>query len=185
MNTYDGLLASLEVSPQLAWQVAQRFAGAMAGNPDHCGLKMLDSQFQPPCGREQGEALALDFGGTNLRFLLIRVNNRSFQVLKQKVVSIRPEHGGWNLPARLLMGSSCSILSPPSCRNSPIPAHPTSWGIASFPFMQISRNSGLLLEWTKEIKTGSGGTRCQPYAQPGLAAQGLTIFSRWLSLTIR
>jgi len=154
MNTYDGLLASLEVSPQLAWQVSQRFAGAMAGNPDHCGLKMLDSQFQPPCGREQGEALALDFGGTNLRFLLIRVNNRSFQVLKQKVVSIRPEHGGWNLASEAVDGEQLFDFIAAQLQEFADPGTPYQLGHCfSFPFMQISRNSGLLLEWTKEIKT--------------------------------
>jgi len=154
MGTYDEALRALCVSPQLARQVAQRFADAMAGANDRCGLKMLDSQFQTPCGLEQGEALALDFGGTNLRFFLIGLNNRSFQVLKEKVVSIRPGHGGWNLTSEAVDGEQLFDFIAAQLQEFTSPNRTYRLGHCfSFPFRPLSRNSGLLLEWTKEIKT--------------------------------
>ncbi len=154
MGPYDELLAALCVSPQLARQVAQRFADAMAGANDRCGLKMLDSQFQPPCGLEQGEALALDFGGTNLRFFLIGLNNRSFQVLKEKVVSIRPGQGGWNLASEVVDGEQLFDFIAAQLQEFAATDRTYRLGHCfSFPFRQLSRNSGLLQEWTKEIKT--------------------------------
>ena len=154
MSHFDDLLAALSVPPQLARQVAQRFADAMAAAHDRCGLKMLDSHFQPPCAQEQGEALALDFGGTNLRFFLIRLNNRSFQVLKEKVVSLRPGHGGWNMASEAVDGEQLFDFIAAQLQEFAAPDRTYRLGHCfSFPFRQLSRNSGLLLEWTKEIKT--------------------------------
>lgn len=47
-------------------------------------LRMLKSYIGLPTGKEQGEYLALDFGGTNLRVVLIRLEgDGKFEVLKK------------------------------------------------------------------------------------------------------
>lgn len=47
-------------------------------------LRMLKSYIQLPTGKEKGEYLALDFGGTNLRTALIRLDGSgSYEVLKK------------------------------------------------------------------------------------------------------
>ncbi|MEQ8201158.1 MAG: hexokinase [Syntrophomonadaceae bacterium] len=154
MSLYDEILASLQVSPQLVRQVAGQFAAALSGVSGRCGLKMLDSRFRPPSGREQGEALALDFGGTNLGLFLVKLDSRSFRILKQKVVSIRPGHSGPDLAAEAADGEQLFDYIAAQLEGFVSPGRPYRLGHCfSFPFRQLSRNSGLLLEWTKEIKT--------------------------------
>lgn len=47
-------------------------------------LRMLPSYIGLPTGKETGEYLALDFGGTNLRVVLIRLDGEGkFEVIKK------------------------------------------------------------------------------------------------------
>ena len=51
-------------------------------NPDESSLRMLKSYLGLPSGKETGEYLALDFGGTNLRVLRIKLMGEGkFEVL--------------------------------------------------------------------------------------------------------
>ena len=53
-------------------------------NPDDSSLRMLKSYVGLPDGSEQGEYLALDFGGTNVRVLRIALQGKGqFKVLKK------------------------------------------------------------------------------------------------------
>ena len=52
--------------------------------PEDSSLKMLHSYLTLPTGDEEGDYLALDFGGTNLRVLLIRLLGKGkYEVLKK------------------------------------------------------------------------------------------------------
>lgn len=175
MSRYDEILASLDVSPQLVGRLAERFSQALSGSSDHCGLKMLDSRFQRPTGLERGEALALDFGGTNLRLSLIRLEERSFQVLKEKVVSIKDNRWGQNLAAESVDGEQLFDYIAAEMETFVTDRRDYRLGHCfSFPFRPLSVNSGLLLEWTKEIKTrGVVGRDVNHLLREALARRGL------------
>ena len=58
-------------------------------NPDESSLRMLKSYVGLPTGEEKGEYLALDFGGTNVRVLRIRLDGHGkFEVLKLSLIHI-------------------------------------------------------------------------------------------------
>ncbi len=67
--------------------IAAAFRYDIEGGIDDTGessLRMLKSYIGLPTGEEKGEYLALDFGGTNLRVVLIRLDgNGKFEVLKK------------------------------------------------------------------------------------------------------
>ena len=55
-------------------------------------LAMLDSFFTVPTGRETGVFLTIDFGGTNLRINMVKLNgDRTFSVLKDFKMPLRTE----------------------------------------------------------------------------------------------
>ena len=59
-------------------------------NPDESSLRMLKSYVGLPTGEETGEYLALDFGGTNVRVLRIRLDGHGkFEVLKKVAKPLR------------------------------------------------------------------------------------------------
>ncbi len=93
---YKDILKSLTVSPEKVLSIASAFKSALSNRPDVCGLKLLDSTCTRPAGEEQAEVLALDFGGTNLRLLLIRLKgNRTYGVLKEHIISLK--HNRWGI----------------------------------------------------------------------------------------
>ena len=49
-------------------------AGGVSGD-DQSSLRMLPAYIDLPTGREEGDALALDFGGTNVRARLYHLEN--------------------------------------------------------------------------------------------------------------
>jgi len=65
----------LDLTSEALQQVAARFEAAMrdglAGRPS--SLRMLPSYITRPTGDERGEAIAIDFGGTNVRILKVRL----------------------------------------------------------------------------------------------------------------
>ncbi|MDD4776581.1 MAG: hexokinase, partial [Syntrophomonas sp.] len=114
-----------------------------------------DSHFGRPSGAERGEALALDFGGSNLRLSRIRLRDRSFQTLQTKVINLRHNRLGQDLTAAAVDGPQ--LFDYIAAEIDAFAAGDPSIGLGhcfSFPFQAQDRNSGTLLEWTKEIKTG-------------------------------
>ncbi|MCR5757867.1 MAG: hexokinase [Selenomonas sp.] len=61
-------------------------------NPEESSLRMLKSYLGLPSGKETGEYLALDFGGTNLRVLRIKLLGQGqFEVLKKVAKPLKVE----------------------------------------------------------------------------------------------
>lgn len=59
-------------------------------DPDQSSLRMLKSYLALPTGKEKGDYLALDFGGTNVRALLIRLKGAGeYEVLKKVAKPLR------------------------------------------------------------------------------------------------
>ncbi|MBQ5503385.1 MAG: hexokinase, partial [Selenomonas sp.] len=61
-------------------------------DPDLSSLRMLKSYVGLPTGKETGEYLALDFGGTNLRVLRIKLMGQGkFEILKKVAKPLKVE----------------------------------------------------------------------------------------------
>ena len=84
-------------------------------DPEESSLRMLKSYIGLPTRREQGEYLALDFGGTNVRVLLIRLEgDGKFEVLRKVARSRSSCPVPITTSPRTPRRSRCSTSSPVS-----------------------------------------------------------------------
>ncbi len=152
---YRSIIKSLTVSPAMVSSVASVFKSALLSRPDSCGLKLLDSCFSYPTGQENGEVLALDFGGTNLRIILVRLNgNRTYDLLKEQIINLNENRSGINLTAASSSGEQ--LFDYIAYEIGEFAGGNMDYLLGhcfSFPFRQLSPKSAILLEWTKEIRT--------------------------------
>ena len=158
--------------------VADRFAEEMenglAGKSSR--LKMLPSFVDKPTGQEAGEYLVLDFGGTNLRLLAIRLQgNRTFQVLRQVTWPLHNRELGIDLTSATMNGAEL-FGSIATAIGEFVPTG--EWRLAhtfSFPCRQFGINHAELIRWTKEIRTsGVEGENINRLLTTALVQQGLT-----------
>lgn len=114
-------------------------------------LAMIDSFAVKPTGREKGEFLAVDIGGTNLRVLAIELKGarrHSKPIIKKFPLSrshIKNDSG-------VLFGFLAQSIDR-FLRSARLPRNSDYrlGFIFSFPVMQRSIDSGLLIKWTKEF----------------------------------
>jgi hexokinase len=159
-------------------QVAAEFEAAMrnglAGRPG--SLQMLPSYISRPTGDEQGEAVAIDFGGTNVRILKVRLAAGRVECGEPEKFSLKDPNGAYDFTreqtraedlfdfiarrvAKLLAGDSTDL-----------PLGHTF----SFPCRQEGLNRAVLIHWTKEIRTsGVEGRDVTPLLAGALQRQGL------------
>ena len=82
----EALRADFELPRATLSAIADDFAEAMrdglAGRPS--SLRMLPSFLGPPTGAEHGAVLAIDFGGTNVRVLLVTLRGRGSELIVQQ-----------------------------------------------------------------------------------------------------
>lgn len=151
------LIESLSMSPDKVLFVADKFKKALVGGPSACGLKLIDSTFKKPSGHEQGEVLVLDFGGTNLRLLLVELKgNRDYRIVNQHVANLRQPHSGIDLTSESAGAEDLFDYIAGEVEHFIDAGRNYQLGQSfSFPTRQINSNSAILLEWTKEIKTRS------------------------------
>lgn len=146
----------LEIDADNLREIAKDFclemkASAAGGNSS---LQMLPSYLRLPKGCETGRFLALDFGGTNVRAMLVQLNNRVSSVLKQRMAPLRDPNGKYDYAskhssakelfdflARLVL--SVAEETPVYCLGHTF----------SFPCRQESLSEARLIRWTKEIAT--------------------------------
>lgn len=153
-----GIEEQLSVPASLLKEIAERFQAAMtaglAGKPS--SLKMLPSYIGVPTGREQGTVVAVDFGGTNVRVLLItltgdgqvHISNRRSFLLKDK----RKNYDFTTASASGMqlfdfIAEKIAEIVPTTDKTYPL-GH-----TFSFPCHQYDINEAELISWTKEIKT--------------------------------
>ncbi len=119
----------------------------LAGNQS--SLKMIPSYIGRPIGSEQGEYMALDLGGTNLRVLTVRLDGRggaSVTAARRFTVPQSLMHATGHELFDFLARCVSSFLDDHSSKNT------RSRHLAftfSFPVVQNAVNSGILLRWTK------------------------------------
>lgn len=137
----------------IAESFEQEMLRGLAGQPS--SLAMLPSFLTRPSGQEQGTFLAIDFGGTNVRALLVELFGRGrFEVSTQLSRPLVAPGGFYNLigaraTAEDLFGFLARQVADiaPGCRNYPL-------GLTfSYPCRQTAADNSILISWTKEIQT--------------------------------
>ncbi|MFA5262566.1 MAG: hypothetical protein WC378_01990 [Opitutaceae bacterium] len=158
LNTYlTQLRRDLVLSVEELERISVAFQGAMAaglaGKPS--SLKMLPSFIGLPTGKERGNVVAIDFGGTNVRVLDAELDGAgSIQVKRMIRFPLIDDKAGYNYlnekaDAGQLFGYIASKVA-----QLVRPGVDYSLGHTfSFPCQQLSINKARLLLWTKEIKT--------------------------------
>lgn len=160
-------------------EIAEAFRRAMVeGLYEKNGpLKMLPSYLGIPTGNETGTYLAVDFGGTNVRVLLVELSDGRISILNpQPVTSLLRDPGGKydytteetsaeelfdfiaDLVAKLVTPDESYILG----------------HTFSYPSWQKDVNTASLICWTKEVKTsGVVGKDINLLLTQALARKGL------------
>lgn len=157
MGSFKDITDSLTLSPQAVLRVTDKFTEALSNRPADYGLKLLDSTFGRPTGNERGEVLVVDFGGTNLRLLLVDLKgHRAYEVLNQRVINLRQNRTGLDLTSDSAQADQMFGYIAAEIEDFIGIDRDYRLGHSfSFPARHLNRNSAILLEWTKEIRTKS------------------------------
>ncbi len=168
----------IDLTPDAMRQVAARFEAAMreglAGRPS--SLRMLPSFIARPSGAERGEAIAVDFGGTNVRILRVCLEGGQVTCSKSSRFNLKDPDGAYDFtreetPAEELFDFIAHhVLDVLAGDDSTLPLGHTF----SFPCRQEGINRAVLIQWTKEIRTsGVEGKDVTPLLAEALARQGV------------
>ena len=120
-------------------------------------LTMLPSFLKSPNGKEKGEFLTIDFGGTNLRILRVKLNgNRDYEILEKKSYPLRDplktyDYTSVDVDAKKLfdfIALKVKEVSKNITKNEIFLGH-----TFSFPCSQDCLDKACLIKWTKEIET--------------------------------
>ena len=147
-------------------------------NPDESSLRMLKSYVGLPTGAEKGEYLAMDFGGTNVRVLKIRLEgDGKFEIVKraQKPLRVPGEYDyiGEGSKAVDMFDFLAGLVEEAvdGDHNTPYLLGHTF----SFPSKQTNLYNARLIIWTKEFATsGVEGEVVNDLLKAALARKGLT-----------
>lgn len=138
-------------------EMRDRFAAAMAsglaGQPS--SLKMLPSYIGTPNGSEQGEYLAIDFGGTNVRVLKVALlGSGRIKVKAQAAAPLADPAAGYDYTKREATAEELFDFIAGLVAQVADPGIFYRLGHTfSYPCRQAGLNEAVLISWTKEIKT--------------------------------
>jgi len=141
-------------------------------------LRMLKSYVGLPTGDEQGEYLALDFGGTNVRVLRIKLlGHGKFEVVKKVAQPLRKpgeyDYVGEGSTAEEMFGFIAGLVDEAIEGD-----HTTKYLLGhtfSFPSEQTNLYNAKLIIWTKEFATkGVEGQVVNDLLKKALQAKGIT-----------
>ena len=147
-------------------------------DPKDSSLRMLKSYVGLPTGKETGEFLALDFGGTNVRVSRIKLEGAGrFEVIKKvgKPLIIPGEYDyiGAESTAEQMFDFLASLIDEAVDKD-----HETKFYLGhtfSFPSHQTNLYNAELIIWTKEFKTaGVEGKIVNDLLKQSLEKFGLT-----------
>jgi hexokinase len=168
----------IDLTDEALQQIAVRFEAAMrdglAGRPS--SLQMLPSYIARPTGAEQGEAVAIDFGGTNIRILKVLLAGGQAQIIKSGNLTLKDPSGAYDYTREqtraeelfdFIAHGVADVLAGDA---SALPLGHTF----SFPCRQEGINRAVLIQWTKEIRTsGVEGRDVTPLLAAALERQGV------------
>ena len=125
-------------------------------NPDDSSMRMLKSYVGLPSGKETGEYLALDFGGTNVRVSLIRLDGAGrFEIVKRVgrplIVEGEYDYVGKGSTREQMFDFIAGLIDETIGGN-----HEKKFYLGhtfSFPSKQTDLNNAKLIIWTKEFAT--------------------------------
>ena len=146
-------------------------------DPDQSSLRMLKSYVGLPTGKETGEYLALDFGGTNLRVLRIKLlGEGKFEVLKKVAKPLKVEGVydfiGADSTAEEMFDFIAELVD-----EAVEGDHTTKYLLGhtfSFPSEQTNLYNAKLIIWTKEFATpGVEGKVVNDLLKEALHRQGI------------
>lgn len=120
-------------------------------------LKILPSYLTSPSGQEQGDYIAVDFGGTNVRVMLISLlGNGRYAVVKKISRPLADAAQGYDLTAPSATGGELFAFVAELVENVLNTKRDYSLGLTfSYPMRQDAIDKAALIEWTKELKTGA------------------------------
>ncbi|MCI6158287.1 MAG: hexokinase [Selenomonadaceae bacterium] len=158
-NLFNQMIEALTLDDAAVEQVAQNFQQDLQTgleDVEKSSLSMLKSYVALPTGKETGEYLALDFGGTNVRVLRIRLNGGgAFDVLKKVAKPLRVEgvydYIGAGSKAEQMFDFIAELVD-----EAVEGDHQTKFLLGhtfSFPSTQTNLGNARLLCWTKEFAT--------------------------------
>lgn len=179
-NQFDEIIKEFTVSTDELREIAADFRYDLRKglkDPAESSLRMLKSYVGLPDGNETGEYLALDFGGTNVRVLRIRLEgNGKFEVLKKvakplKVAGVY-DFIGEGSTAEQMFDFIAGLVDEAVDGN-----HETKYFLGhtfSFPSEQSNLYNAKLIIWTKEFATaGVEGKVVNDLLKEALERQGL------------
>lgn len=179
-NQFDEIIKEFTVSTDELREIAADFRYDLRKglkDPAESSLRMLKSYVGLPDGNETGEYLALDFGGTNVRVLRIRLEgNGKFEVLKKvakplKVAGVY-DFIGEGSTAEQMFDFIAGLVDEAVDGN-----HETKYFLGhtfSFPSEQSDLYNAKLIIWTKEFATaGVEGKVVNDLLKEALGRQGL------------
>ena len=146
-------------------------------NPDESSLRMLKSYVGLPTGEETGEYLALDFGGTNVRVLRIRLDGHGkFEVLEKVAKPLRVE-GVYDFVGEGSTAEQQFDFIAELVDEAIEGDHTTKYLLGhtfSFPSEQTDLYNAKLIIWTKEFATaGVEGKVVNDLLKEALHRQGI------------
>ena len=158
-NLYDSIIKEFTVDKEQLQTIAADFRYDLKqglADPDESSLRMLKSYLGLPSGKEKGEYLALDFGGTNVRVLLIRLEGEGkYEILKKvaKPLKVEGEYDyiGADSTAEQMFDLLAELIDEAIEGN-----HEQKYLLGhtfSFPSEQTDLNNAKLIIWTKEFAT--------------------------------
>jgi hexokinase len=168
----------LDLTSEALKEVAVRFGAAMrdglAGRPS--SLRMLPSYINRPTGQERGEAVAIDFGGTNVRILKVGLEGGGVRCGETRTFSLKDPNGAYDFTRKetraeeLFDFIASHVKDMLAGESSALPLGHTF----SFPCRQEGINRAVLIHWTKEIRTsGVEGRDVTPLLAGALERRGV------------
>ena len=178
---YDDIIAAFTVDAEHLHEAAANFRQDMrlglSGSPDS-SLRMLPSYLGLPTGAERGDYLALDFGGTNVRVLLYRLEgNGKYEMLSHVAKPLKVE-GVYDFIGAEATGEQMFDFIAALVDEAVGGDHETPYLLGhtfSFPSAQTNINDARLIIWTKEFAArGVEGEVVNDLLRAALVRQGLT-----------
>ncbi len=134
-------------------RIRRNFAEALIAKMEGeaSSLKCLPSFLPRPSGTEGGEYLALDFGGSNVRAMTVRLSGGQADILRMKKMSLRRvgacDYTSADVEAKDLFGVIADLILAVAPETDTIALGHTF----SFPAEQLSVKEARLIKWTKEF----------------------------------
>ena len=158
-GNFQDIMSEFAATPEFIREVAVNFQKDLQiglRDPKSSSMRMLKSYVGLPTGNEKGEFLALDFGGTNVRVLKIKLEGEGrFEVIKKVgeplIVPGKYDYIGKNSTVDEMFGFLARLIDEAIDGD-----HETKFYLGhtfSFPSTQDDLNNAKLIIWTKEFAT--------------------------------